>query len=110
MAINTQKVLLGGVVAGVVLNVIDFVASKYVLGARMIAEMNAFKPGFADAMTQGNGLYIGMGLGFVLGIGLVWTYAGFARASAPARARRFLRRSSSGWYSTSPIINSCCSE
>ena len=75
MAINTQKVLLGGVVAGVVLNVIDFVASKYVLGARMIAEMNAFKPGFADAMTQGNGLYIGMGLGFVLGIALVWTYA-----------------------------------
>ena len=75
MAINTKKVLLGGLAAGVVLNVIDFIASKYILGARMMAEMNAFKPGFADVMTQGNGMYIGIGLELVLGIALVCTYA-----------------------------------
>jgi hypothetical protein len=75
MAINTKKVVLGGLAAGVVLGVIDFIANKYVLGARMIAEMNAFKPGFADAMTQGNAVYIALALDFILGIALVWAYA-----------------------------------
>ena len=74
MAINTKKVLLGGIVAGVVMNVIDFIV-QYVLGARMKAESDAFKPGMADAMMTGSGLATGIVLDIVLGIALVWTYA-----------------------------------
>ncbi len=74
MAINTKKVLLGGVVAGVVLNVIDFVV-QYILGARMKAESDAFKPGMADAMMTGSAIATSVAMDLVLGIALVWTYA-----------------------------------
>ena len=68
MAINTQKVLIGGFAAG-------FVSNTYILGARMKAESDAFKPGLADQMMSGSSVagYVVMDL--VLGILLVWTYA-----------------------------------
>jgi hypothetical protein len=75
MAINTKKVLIGGIAAGVVINVIDFISNTYILGARMKAESDAFKPGMSDQMTTGRAIagYIVMDL--VLGLLLVWTYA-----------------------------------
>src|SRR2546423_12662885 len=75
MAINTNKVLLGGLAAGVVLNVIDFVASTYVLGARMRAETEAFKPGLSGQMMTGSAIASYILMDFVLGVVLVWTYA-----------------------------------
>ena len=74
MAINTKKVLLGGIVAGVVMNVIDFVV-QYILGARMKAESDAFKPGMADAMMTGSAIATSVVMDLILGIALVWTYA-----------------------------------
>jgi hypothetical protein len=74
MAINTKKVLIGGVVAGIVMNVIDFVV-HFMLGARMKAESDAFKPGMADAMMTGSAMATGIIMDLVLGIALVWTYA-----------------------------------
>jgi hypothetical protein len=75
MAINTKKVLLGGFVAGVVMNVIDWVVNGFILAARMKAESDAFKPGLADQMMSGAmvGSYIVMD--FILGFALIWTYA-----------------------------------
>ena len=32
MAINTSKVIVGGIVGGIVANVIDFVSSTYIIG------------------------------------------------------------------------------
>ena len=75
MAINTNKVLLGGLAAGVVLNVIDFVANTYVLGARMRAETEAFKPGLSGQMMTGSAIASYIIMDFVLGVVLVWTYA-----------------------------------
>lgn len=75
MAINTQKVVVGGIVAGVVMNVIDFVSNMFILGARMKAESDAFKPGLADQMNKGSATIIYIIMDFVLGIALVWTYA-----------------------------------
>ena len=69
---NIQKVVIGGVVAGVVMNVIDFVAN-YALAARSAAEADAFKPGLSAQMAGGMVSYIIMD--FALGIALVWTYA-----------------------------------
>ncbi|HEX3533027.1 MAG TPA: hypothetical protein VHT23_02330 [Gemmatimonadaceae bacterium] len=74
MAINTKKVLIGGIVAGVVMNVVDF-AVHFLLGARMKAESDAFKPGMADAMMTGSAMATSIILDLLLGIALVWTYA-----------------------------------
>ena len=75
MAINTRKVLIGGIAAGVVMNVIDFVSNMFIVGARMKAESDAFKPGLADQMMQGTAMVSYIFMDFVLGIALVWTYA-----------------------------------
>jgi hypothetical protein len=75
MAINTQKVVVGGIVAGVVMIVIDFISNKFILGARMMAESDAFKPGMADRMMQGPAVITNIVMSLILGIALVWTYA-----------------------------------
>jgi hypothetical protein len=75
MAINTNKVLIGGFAAGVVMNVIDFISSTYILGARMKAESDAFKPGMSDQMMSGTTMVSYIVMDLVLGILLVWTYA-----------------------------------
>jgi hypothetical protein len=75
MAINTQKVVVGGIVAGVVMIVIDFISNMFILGARMKAESDAFKPGLADQMMQGPAIITNVVMSLILGIALVWTYA-----------------------------------
>jgi len=75
MPINTKKVLLGGIVAGVVMNVIDYVTNAFILGDRMRAESEAFKPGMADQMMSSTTMVSYIVMDFVLGIALVWTYA-----------------------------------
>jgi hypothetical protein len=75
MAINTQKVVIGGLVAGVVMNAIDFVTNTYILGERMKAATEAFKPGLSDQMMSGNTIVMYIIMDFILGIALVWTYA-----------------------------------
>ena len=74
MAINTKKVLIGGIVAGVVMNVIDF-GTYAIIGARMKAESDAFKPGLADQMMKGPAVITNIVMSLILGIALVWTYA-----------------------------------
>jgi hypothetical protein len=75
MAINTSKVLIGGIAAGVVMNVIDFISYKFILGARMMAESEAFKPGMSQAMMTSSAMVSNIVMDLVLGILLVWTYA-----------------------------------
>lgn len=75
MAINTTKVLIGGIAAGFVMNVIDFVVNKFFLGARMMAESEAFKPGMSQSMMSGKVMASYIVMDLVLGILLVWTYA-----------------------------------
>jgi len=75
MPINTKKVLLGGFVAGVIINIIDFVSNAYILGARVKAETDAFKPGLSDQMMSGNSMISYVIMDLVLGFALVWTYA-----------------------------------
>jgi hypothetical protein len=75
MAINTQKVVVGGIVAGVVMTVIGFISNMFILGARMKAESDAFKPGMADQMMQGSAIITNIVMNLILGIALVWTYA-----------------------------------
>jgi len=75
MAINTNKVLIGGIAAGVVMNIIDFISYSYILGARMKAASDAFKPGLSDQMMTNSAMISNIVMDLVLGILLVWTYA-----------------------------------
>ena len=82
MAMNIKKVVVGGIVAGVILNVVDFIAN-YALGARMRAEAEAFKTGISDQMMAGNAVISYVIMDLVLGIALVFAYAGFRPRFGP---------------------------
>lgn len=75
MAINTQKVLVGGLAAGVVMNVIDFLTNGVLFADRMKAEAEAFKPGLSDAMMSGSSIAVYVVSDLIVGILLVFTYA-----------------------------------
>lgn len=77
MAINREKVLIGGFVAGIVLNVIDYLSYHVILGARMTAEANAFKAGLGDQMADmgGGQLATYLLMYFIVGFLVVWMYA-----------------------------------
>ena len=75
MAMNTKKILVGGLAAGLVLNIIDFLSYGVLLADRMKAEVDAFKPGLSDMMGQGNSIIMSVVTDFVVGLLLVWTYA-----------------------------------
>ncbi len=75
--INRQKVLVGGLAAGLVLNIIDFLANGVLFADRMRADANAFKEGLGDQMAAMGGGQIAtyVFFDFIIGILLVWTYA-----------------------------------
>lgn len=75
MAINTGKVVVGGLAAGVIMNVSGFVMQGMVLGKRMMAEAAAVAPALAT-MQPGAGEIAGrVATQFIVGIMLVWMYA-----------------------------------
>ena len=74
-AINTQKVIVGGLAAGVVMNVIDFVSNMFILQNRMKGELEAVNPMLWANMSDTGKIPIFVGIDFVLGILLVWLYA-----------------------------------
>ncbi len=75
--INRQKLVLGGLAAGVVLNIIDYLSNAVILADRMRADANAFKPGLGDRFsTMSAGQIAGyVFFDFIVGMLLVWTYA-----------------------------------
>lgn len=69
--INVSRVIMGGLLAGVVLNVIDFVMYGMVLKADLDSAMHALgKPPVNNQMIA-----IFVALDFLFGIYLVWLYA-----------------------------------
>lgn len=69
--INMQKVLIGGLIAGVFLNIVDYVLFGVVLKDQMAAAMQALgKPAMSNAQIPWFVV-----LDFVAGIFLVWLYA-----------------------------------
>jgi len=70
--INLGRVVLGGLLAGVVLNVLEFVLNGPVLGDQWAAAMLSLN----REMSMGAGTMIGYVLwNFLMGIALVWFYA-----------------------------------
>jgi hypothetical protein len=75
MAINTSKVIVGGLVAGVVMNIIGFVGNGYLLGPRMQAEMVAAAPSLAGKGMSPGAITFAVVTQFIVGLLLVWVYA-----------------------------------
>lgn len=75
MAINTSKVVTGGLAAGVVANIIGFVGFGMMLGPRMEAESVAVAPALAGRGMSGSAITTNVLATFVIGILLVWLYA-----------------------------------
>lgn len=75
--INRSKLLVAGLAAGIVLNIIDFLSNGVILSARMQADANAFKPGLGDEMAAMGGAQIAVYVFFDLVVGflIAWTYA-----------------------------------
>lgn len=69
--INTGRVVIGGLLAGLVLNVGEFVLNDFVLGSQMKEFMN--RHNFSE--PAGNFIALAVGLTFVMGIVLVLGYA-----------------------------------
>lgn len=75
MAINTSKVIVGGLAAGVVMNVIGGVVQGVLLGKKMMEEMVAAAPSLAGR-GEGTGVLVARIVSqFVVGLLLVWLYA-----------------------------------
>lgn len=72
--INAGKVVAGGLVAGLVLNILDFANNYLVVGADFMA--NATRLGLDPAtMETPAGMATWVIIDFLMGILLVWTYA-----------------------------------
>ena len=75
MAINTQKVVVGGLAGGVVLAVYDYVVNGVILAARNEAALNALNPGLAANLEGAAMMVTFIAMDLVFGIVLAWTYA-----------------------------------
>lgn len=75
MAINTSKVITGGLVAGVVANVIGYIGFGMFLGARMEAEAVAVAPALAGRSMTPGAIATQVILQFVIGLLIIWVYA-----------------------------------
>ena len=75
MAINTSKVVVGGLVAGIVSNVLGYLAFGMLLGPRMQAEAVAVAPALEGRAMSGAAIAKEVISGFVIGFLLVWLYA-----------------------------------
>ena len=74
MNINVGRVLLGGFVAGIVANALDFVVNQYLLGADMIA--NAQRLGLDVAVLNSSSVAVSWVIvDFLYGLLIVFTYA-----------------------------------
>src|SRR5687768_3095800 len=74
MAINTSKVVVGGLAAGVVANVLGYLLFSMWLGPKFVAEFTAASPALGEKAATGSPVPQ-IVTSFVVGFLLVWLYA-----------------------------------
>jgi hypothetical protein len=82
-SINWGRVILGGIVAGIVINISEFVLNEIVLKAQNEEAMKALG---RSMPTGGGAMGVWIVLGFVIGIAAVWLYAGIRPRYGPGAA------------------------
>ena len=90
--INWGRVVLGGLLAGLVLNVIDWV----VYGKVLAADFNAALQALGKGPMTGSMIIWFVIFDFLFGIFLVWFYAAIRPRSGPVRGPRYSPASRSG--------------
>jgi hypothetical protein len=75
MAINTSKVVVSGLVAGIVANVLGFLLFGMWLAPRFKSEFNAVMPGLGEKGETGSAMVWTILGGFVVGFVVAWLYA-----------------------------------
>lgn len=75
MAINTSKVVVGGLAAGVVANIVGYLGFGVWLGGIFEAEATAVAPALAGRGMSGGAIATNVIVSFVVGLVLVWLYA-----------------------------------
>lgn len=70
--INWGRVLLGGIIAGLIINAVEFVMNMYVFAAEWAEVMKSF--GKSSEFGPGPIIVFNL-IGFAAGIGAVWVYA-----------------------------------
>ena len=75
MAINMGRVIGGGLLAGVVMNAVDFVTNGVLLADRWTTEATALNPRLADPAFNTEAIIGWTVSDFLFGILIVWTYA-----------------------------------
>ena len=75
MAINVSKVVVGGLAAGVVANIVGFVGFGMLLGPRIEGEATAVAPQLAGRGMSGGAIATNVVSALVVGLLLVWLYA-----------------------------------
>jgi hypothetical protein len=90
MAINAQKVVVGGLAAGVVLTALDYVINGVLLAEQAEAAMNALNPALAEN-TQSTGMIVTIVVvDFLMAILLTWTYAAMRPRFGPGPKTAFI--------------------
>ncbi len=85
-AIAPKRILIPGLAAGLVLNVIDFVSNMFLLGGRTQNDLLAVNPILWDALNRPSLIAVFVAIDFVLGILLVWLYAAIRPRFGPGPA------------------------
>lgn len=81
-AINTGKVLVGGLLAGLVYNVCDTISGMFIMAEDFRA--NATRLGLDPAgLESGSAMAVWITIDFLLGILVVWTYAAIRPRCGP---------------------------
>jgi hypothetical protein len=81
-SVNTGKVIAGGLLAGLVFNVLDFVSNAFILAADFRA--NAQRLGLDPAVAESPaGIATWVVIDFILGLLVVFTYAGIRPRFGP---------------------------
>jgi hypothetical protein len=84
--INAKRILIPGLAAGVVLNVIDFASNMFLLGGRTQNDLLAVNPILWDALNRPSLIAVFVAIDFVLGFLLIWLYAAIRPRFGPGPA------------------------
>ena len=103
-SINYARVILGGLVAGLIMNVIDGVTNGVLLADKWAAQTNMLNPGLI-AKTATTSMIGWIVLDFVLGVLIVWLYAAI-RPRYGAGPGTAMRAGVMGWLMTHAVFTS----
>ena len=85
--LNSSRVIVGGLAAGLVMNAIDATTNGFLLGTRWMVETEALNPGLLAKASSGTMGWVVVD--FILGILTVWVYAAIRPRLGPGPRTAF---------------------